>query len=80
MYEPKNCIMMRKLYNPFSSLPGFYCFGCSPDNHHGLKMDFFEDGDAIVSTWEPSDYFVLTDEKAAAEMDYPGIEAFYKNE
>ena len=46
---------MKKLSNPFASLEGYNCFGCSPHNHGGLKMTFFEDGDEIVSTWEPAE-------------------------
>jgi acyl-coenzyme A thioesterase PaaI-like protein len=48
---------MRKVHNPFRNLEGYNCFGCSPDNQNGLKMQFQEDGDAIVSTWEPAEYF-----------------------
>ncbi len=25
------------------------CFGCSPDNHHGLKMEFFTDGELFYA-------------------------------
>jgi acyl-coenzyme A thioesterase PaaI-like protein len=45
---------MRRISNPYKKIPGYNCFGCSPDNHDGLKMEFFEDGDEIVSEWEPS--------------------------
>lgn len=48
---------MRKLRNPFEALPGYFCFGCSSENHHGLRMTFFEDGDEIVSTWDPDPHF-----------------------
>jgi len=48
---------MKKLRNPFDHLPGYYCFGCSTNNHNGLKMAFFEDGDEIVSTWMPDEHF-----------------------
>jgi len=44
---------MRKLRNPFDALPGYFCFGCSSDNKHGLRMTFFEDGDEIISRWDP---------------------------
>ncbi len=44
---------MRKIENPFVHLDGYICFGCSPDNYHGLQMEFYEDGDSIVSFWEP---------------------------
>lgn len=48
---------MRKLRNPFEDLPGYFCFGCSSDNHHGLRMTFYEDGDEIVSRWDPDPHF-----------------------
>jgi len=44
---------MRKIRNPFLDVPGYKCFGCSPDNETGLRMDFFEDGEEIVSIWKP---------------------------
>lgn len=48
---------MRKINNPYVELEGYQCFGCSPDNRHGLRMEFFEEGDQMVSTWEPREYF-----------------------
>ena len=48
---------MRDLRNPFAGREGYNCFGCSPDNSLGLKMHFIEDGDEIVSHWEPSEHF-----------------------
>jgi len=48
---------MSKLSNPFVSLPGYNCFGCSPDNPHGLRMNFTEEGDEIVSRWDPVQHF-----------------------
>lgn len=44
---------MKKLVNPWLGVEGYYCFGCSPDNPSGLHMEFYEDGDDIVSYWEP---------------------------
>lgn len=44
---------MRKIENPFVNLEGYICFGCSPDNHYGLQMEFFEDGESVVCFWEP---------------------------
>lgn len=32
---------------------GYFCFGCAPDNEAGVKMEFYEDGDEIVSIWKP---------------------------
>jgi len=48
---------MRKIRNPFTGREGYNCFGCSPDNAVGLHMHFFEDGDEIVSLWEPGVHF-----------------------
>jgi uncharacterized protein (TIGR00369 family) len=48
---------VRQLSNPFSSLDGYNCFGCSPDNPNGLRMQFFDEGDTVVSAWEPTDDF-----------------------
>ena len=48
---------MQKINNPWSGIEGYNCFGCSPDNPLGLRMSFAEDGDYIVSVWEPSGTF-----------------------
>ena len=45
---------MRKIKNPWLHKEGYNCFGCSPDNPFGLHMEFFEDGDDIVSFWKPN--------------------------
>ncbi len=49
--------MKRNIKNPFSSTPGYNCFGCSPNNPVGLKMQFQEEGEYLVSHWNPMDYF-----------------------
>ncbi len=49
--------MKRKVLNPFRHLPGYYCIGCSPDHEHGLRMEFFDDGEFIFSEWEPDPNF-----------------------
>ena len=48
---------MRKIYNPFREREGYHCFGCSPDHLSGLQMSFYEEGDEIVSDWEPQSRF-----------------------
>jgi uncharacterized protein (TIGR00369 family) len=45
---------MKNIRNPFTGLEGYDCFGCSPDNPIGLKMEFKEDGEFITSEWNPS--------------------------
>lgn len=41
------------LQNPFTRYEGYHCFGCSPTNPIGLQLTFTEEGDEIVSHWEP---------------------------
>lgn len=46
---------MKKIRNPWIGLTdkGYNCFACAPINPYGLKMEFYEDGDDIVSFWNP---------------------------
>lgn len=50
---------MKKIINPWLDLldEGYNCFACSPNNPYGLKMEFWEDGDDIVSYWTPDDNY-----------------------
>ena len=48
---------MIRLKNPYTGKPGYNCFGCSPHNHEGLRMEFFEDGEEVVSVWKPHAQF-----------------------
>lgn len=48
---------MIKLKNPYAEHPDYNCFGCSPHNPMGLKMEFYREEDEIVSTWDPEKNF-----------------------
>jgi acyl-coenzyme A thioesterase PaaI-like protein len=48
---------MIKLKNPYASLPGYSCFACGPGNPAGLHMEFYRDGDEIVSKWDPNENY-----------------------
>lgn len=50
---------MKKIKNPYIGLEqqGYNCFACCPTNPYGLKMEFYEDGDDIVSIWNPGDNY-----------------------
>ena len=48
---------MKKIINPWMNAEGYHCFGCDPNHQSGLKMEFYEDGDDIVSFWEPTSEF-----------------------
>lgn len=44
---------MKKIINPWRGREGYNCFGCAPNNEAGVKMEFYEDGDEIISIWKP---------------------------
>lgn len=48
---------MKKLRNPYENSEGYFCFGCSNRNSAGLKMEFYEDHDDVVSEWIPEKSF-----------------------
>lgn len=47
---------MRKIINPYIEKENSNCFACSPKNAHGLQMEFVEDGDYVVSNWQPKNH------------------------
>jgi uncharacterized protein (TIGR00369 family) len=47
---------MKKIINPWEGM-GYLCFASSSDNPLGLHMEFYEDGDDIVSIWKPNKYY-----------------------
>lgn len=44
---------MKKIFNPYDRLEEHYCFACSKKNPNGLKLEFYEDGDEIITKWIP---------------------------
>ena len=48
---------MRKILNPFIGGENYNCIACSPNHESGLKMEFFEDGNEVVSNWKPDTKF-----------------------
>ena len=50
---------MKKIKNPWLSKKDYHCFGCCPNNPLGLKMEFYEEGDEIISYWHPSAGWVV---------------------
>ena len=46
---------MRKLVNPYakSGRAGYRCFGCSPNNEIGLRLEFWEEGEYVITKWMP---------------------------
>jgi len=50
---------MQKIKNAFAENKeaGYNCFGCSPGNSIGLHMEFYTDGETVVSEWQPQAQF-----------------------
>ena len=48
---------MRKIHNPYDQVEGHYCFACSKKNPIGLKLEFYEDGDDVISKWTPQNEY-----------------------
>lgn len=44
---------MIRIKNPFLQLNDYNCFGCSPNNPIGLKLNFFVEGDEVFAKWTP---------------------------
>lgn len=45
---------MKRIINPYAGTSeglGYNCFACAPDNPCGLKMEFHEDDQQVVSYW-----------------------------
>jgi acyl-coenzyme A thioesterase PaaI-like protein len=42
--------------NPFHKLEGYNCFGCSPLNKLGLRMEFRLEGEEVTCEWQPESH------------------------
>lgn len=50
-------VQRKKIKNPWLGKEGYNCFGCAPHNEYGLQMEFYEEGDKVVSLWKPRPQF-----------------------
>ncbi|MEI6347368.1 MAG: PaaI family thioesterase [Bacteroidota bacterium] len=48
---------MKKIHNGYSEMANYNCFGCAAHNPIGLKLEFFEDNEYVVSKWIPSNNY-----------------------
>lgn len=47
---------MKKIRNPWKDskkIDEYNCFACSPFNQSGLHLEFWEDGDELITKWNP---------------------------
>jgi len=47
----------KRIINPFQGMEGFNCFGCSPNNPIGLRLEFVDEGELVSCTWEAGEQF-----------------------
>ena len=45
---------MNKIKNPWLHKTGYNCICCSPTNPIGLHLEFWEDGDDVLTHWTPT--------------------------
>lgn len=48
---------MTEISNPYVNLEGYNCFGCAPSNPIGLRLTFREEGDEVLSEWDPQEQY-----------------------
>jgi len=48
---------MKKISNPYSSVEGYNCFGCSKTNSLGLRLNFLEYDEGLMCEWLPEEQF-----------------------
>ena len=48
---------MKKILNPYLGKQGYSCFCCAPTNPIGLHLEFWEDGDEVLTQWNPGENF-----------------------
>jgi acyl-coenzyme A thioesterase PaaI-like protein len=61
--------------NPFAGKKGYNCFGCSPDNPIGLRLNFQIEGDIVTCDWTPG-----TDYQGWMNVLHGGIQATLMDE
>lgn len=49
--------MKRKIHNAYADIAEYHCFGCSPTNPIGLKLNFWEEGEWIYAKWTPDKWY-----------------------
>ena len=48
---------MKKILNPYLGKQGYNYFCCAPTNPVGLHLEFWEDGDDVLTQWNPGENF-----------------------
>ena len=48
---------MKKILNPYLNKEGYNCVCCAPNNPVGLHLEFWEDGEDILTIWNPGENY-----------------------
>jgi acyl-coenzyme A thioesterase PaaI-like protein len=48
---------MRKIHNAYADIAEYHCFGCSPTNPIGLRLNFWEEGEWVYANWTPDKWY-----------------------
>ncbi|MBR4266693.1 MAG: PaaI family thioesterase [Bacteroidales bacterium] len=46
--------MLHKIKNPYTEVTDYNCFGCSPNNPIGLHLEFYDDGENVITKYTPN--------------------------
>ncbi len=45
---------MKKILNPYLNKEGYNCVCCAPNNPVGLHLEFWEEGEDVLTIWNPA--------------------------
>ena len=48
---------MKKIHNAYADIAEYHCFGCSPTNPIGLRLNFWEEGEWVYAKWTPDKWY-----------------------
>ena len=46
---------MKKILNPYLNKKGYNCVCCAPNNPVGLHLEFWEEGEDVLTIWNPGE-------------------------
>ena len=48
---------MKKISNPYLNKEGYNCVCCAPNNPVGLHLEFWEEGEDVLTIWNPGENY-----------------------
>lgn len=48
---------MKKILNPYLNKKGYNCVCCAPNNPVGLHLEFWEEGEDVLTIWNPGENY-----------------------